>query len=871
MNNPSPPAIASRILERILDFNIRYSALGDFEEQFNCIVKERGLFKAQVFYWTRILILFPAFIRNFICWSVEMFKNYLKIACRNVLKTKFCSSINIIGLAVGIAVCLLILQYVTFELSYDKFHTNLDDIYRLELEGFAGSHGAAAQAVKEAFPEVRDYVKLNLSNTEGIYSNKDIKFREEKVFFATDSFFSVFSFNLLKGDPKTALLEVNTAVLSESTAKKYFGSADPVGKSIIFGGTQRYKITGIVEDVPANSHFHFDMLISWPTLVRMRGAWIESSWTSCPYYTYLLLQTGADSETFESKLKEFFEQKEKEINKKEREELDYHLKPLKDIHLYSNLDFEIEKNGDARTVYFLIIIALVVLSIGWINYINLSTARSMERAREIGIRKVVGAFRIQLIRQFLTESLLFNIAAVILAIITVQVFLPFFNQLTGTPLSFKLWSDARFWLVCISMFTLGVLLSGLYPAFVLSSFKPVAVLKGKLARSSKSGALRKCLVVFQFAASIALIAGTMTIYRQISFMKAQDLGVNLDQTLVVRSPGVFFNRSYVHFLNRVETFKAELERIPAVSKTTASTFFPGEYSWVRHSARRISDRKSDEKEFRITNIDNDFVDFYEIEILAGRNFSYDFRTEYNCLLINEEALKLFGFETPEDAINEQIIYGNKAVPLRIIGVIKNYHQESLKHDYNPTLFLRTLARWRTNFSLRVSTENLSQTISSIQSTWNRVFPGNPFEYLFLDEHFDRQYHEDRQFGKISGLFTFLAILIGCLGLFGLSSYNTILRTKEIGIRKVLGSSISGILILLLKDLFKLIFIAILLALPVSYFYFHKWLENYAFRIEIGWWFFSIPIMLILSIVLLTVGYNTAKSATANPVDSLRYE
>lgn len=800
-----------------------------------------------------------------------MFKNYLKIAYRYVLKNKFCSSINIIGLAVGIAVCLLILQYVTYELSYDKFHKNLDDIYRLELEGFAGSHGAAAHAVKEAFPEVRDYVKLNLSNTEGIYSNEDIKFREEKVFFATDSFLNVFSFNLLKGDPKTALLEVNSAVLSESTAKKYFGSEDPFGKSIIFGGTQRYKITGIVEDVPANSHFHFDMLISWPTLVRMRGGWIESSWTSRPYYTYLLLKTETDSEAFETKLKEFFEQKEKEINKKEREELDYHLQPLKDIHLFSNLDFEIEKNGDARTVYFLTIIALVVLTIGWINYINLSTARSMERAKEIGIRKVVGAFRIQLVRQFLTESLLFNIAAVILAIITVHVFLPHFNQLTGTPLSFTLWSNAWLWLVLISMFVLGILLSGLYPAFVLSSFKPVAVLKGKLARSGKSGALRKCLVVFQFAASIILITGTMTVYRQISFMKAQDLGVNLDQTLVVRSPGVFSNSSYIHFLNRVETFKAELERIPAVSKTTASTFFPGEYSWVRHGARRISERKTDEKEFRITNIDNDFVDFYEIEILAGRNFSYDFRMEYNCLLINEEALKLFGFESPEDAINEQIIYGNNAIPLKIIGVIKNYHQESLKHAYNPTLFLRTLARWRTNFSLRVSPENLSQTISSIQSIWNRVFPGNPFEYLFLDEHFDRQYHEDRQFGKISGLFTLLAILIGCLGLFGLSYYNTILRTKEIGIRKVLGSSISGILILLLKDLFKLIFIAILIALPVSFFYFHNWLENYAFRIEIGWWFFSIPIMIILSIVLLTVGYNTAKSATANPVDSLRYE
>lgn len=862
---PRIPGIPYWLLKQIYSFDIEEGYAGDIEEEFHEILLRKGRKKAVIWIWIHAITAIPKTVQLYLFWGGIMFKNYIKIALRNIKRQKGFSFINISGLVVGMAVCLLLFQYVTFELSYDDFHENAENIYRLRLTNFAGSHGAAGLAVKEAFPEVLEYVKLNKSFSGGIYSYKDRKFQEEKVFFATESFLKLFSFDLLNGDPETALSEVNSAVLTESAAKRYFGTKDPVGKTIRYQGINDYEIKGVVEDVPANSHFHFDILVSYKTLIRRRGEWIESTWISCPYYTYLYLKPGTDIEAFETKLKEFFTQKEKEIPKDKREDLNYHLQPMRDIHLFSNLDFEIENNGDGRVVYFLTVIALFILVIAWTNYINLSIAKSLERAKEIGIRKVVGAFRIQLIKQFLSESLLFNIVSAAFAIFIVQISSPYFNQLVNIPLSFTLLNNIRFWLILILMFSAGALLSGLYPSFVLSSFKPAAVLKGKSIRSGRGRVLRKCLVVFQFSISFALIAGTLTVYKQISFMKSQDLGVNIDQTLVVRGPQ--YSRSYYAFLKTLETFKTEAKRIPAVSQATVSTFVPGEDAWVRHGGRRKNVPKGDEKEFRIIGVDSDFVNFYQLEILAGRNFHKNIIADQNSLIINEEALELLDFKNPEEAVGKGILYRDR--PSRIVGVIKNYHQESLKENYEPLFLIRFL--WGSNFSIKVNTKNLQKTISSIQYTWNEIFPGYPFDYFFLDEHFDSQYRTDVQFGKTSGLFAFLAIFIGCLGLFGLSSYETILRTKEIGIRKVLGASVQGILTLLLKDITKLIFLAITISLPLSYLYFHNWLGNYAFRIGIGWWFFLIPIALVLFITLFAVGYNTIKASLANPVDNLRYE
>jgi putative ABC transport system permease protein len=859
------PGIPCWLLKRTYILDIEEGYIGDIEEEFHEILNNKGRRRAFVWIWVHAAMAILKTLKRSFLRGGDLFKNDLKIAARNTKKHKGFSFINITGLAVGMTVCLLLLQYVTYERSYDDFHENGDNIVRLRLTNFAGSHGAAGRAVKESFPEVLDYVKLNRSNAGGLYSFGEKIFQDEKAFFASSSFFRVFSFKLLKGDPDTALSEINTAVLTESAAKRYFGTTDPIGKSFRFQGKIPFEVTGVVEDVPDNSHFHFDLLLSHKTLIKIKGEWIESTWISCPFYTYLCLRPDTDVEIFTMKLSEFFEKKEAEIPKNERDELEYHLQPLKSIHLFSRLDFEIENNGNGRLVYFLTAVALLILAIAWINYINLSVVKSMERAREIGIRKVVGAFRVQLIQQFLSESLLFNFISAALAIVIALLTIPHFNRLAGIPPSFMLWSDLEFWLVLVSMFFAGSFLSGLYPAFILSSYKPSAVLKGRSFRSGKGRLLRKCLVVFQFGISFALIAGTFTVYKQISFMKSQDLGIDIDQTLVVRGPQ--YSVSDDRLFSPLDAFKTEVKRIPAVSHAAVSTFVPGEDAWVRHSARRKNVPKGDEKEFRIIGVDNDYIDFYELDIMAGRNFYKNIGADQNSLIINEAALEQLDFKSPDDAVDQDIIYRDK--PHRIVGVIKNYHQESLKKNYEPQFLYRFL--WNAKFSLKVNTWNLQETILSIQKTWNRIFPSYPFEYFFLDEHFDRQYRADVQFGKISGLFTFLAIFIGCLGLFALSLYETVLRTKEIGIRKILGASTRSVLTMLLKDSIFLIFLSSIIASPVSYFYFHNWLGNYAFRIEIGWWFFSIPVIFILFIALSSVSYSTLKASLANPVENLRYE
>jgi putative ABC transport system permease protein len=859
------PTIPYWLLKQMNIFDIDDGYVGDIEEEFNAILNSQGKKRALFWIWYHAVFSIPKTIKLYCFWGKDMSKNYLKITLRNIKRQKGFSIINISGLAIGMAVCLILMLYVTHEQSYDDFHEKAESIYRLRLTNFAGSHGAAGQAVKEAFPEVLEYVKLNKSFAGGAYSYHKKIFQDERAFFVTESFLRVFSFDLQKGNPVTALSRENTAVMTKSAAKRFFGDEDPIGKLIRFKERNTYEITGLVEDAPANSHFHFDILISYKTLIKLRGEWIESTWMSCPYYTYLYLRPGTDVEAFETKLAEFFKQKEREIPKDKREDLDYHLQSISEIHLFSNLDFEIENNGNGKVVYFLSLIALLTLVIAWTNYINLSIAKSMERAKEIGIRKVVGAFRTQLIKQFLSESLLFNVVSAVLAIIIVQISLPYFIQLVSLTVSFTFWNNFQFWLIVIFMFSAGALLSGLYPAFVLSSVKPTTVLKGLSIRSRNGRLLRKFLVVFQFSISMALIAGILTVCKQVSYMKSQDLGVNIDQTLVVRGP--HYSGSYSGFVYALETFKTEVKRIPTVSHAAVSSFVPGDDVWMRNSGRRRNDPKGDEKEFRILGIDSDFVDFYQIRILAGRNFHENFKSDYYSLIINETALELLGFKDAEEAVNEEIIFMDK--PYRIVGIMKNYHQESLKENHEPLFLNRYL--WNAKFSLKVNTINLQKTIKSIQNTWNKIIPGYPFDYFFLDEHFDSQYRTDMQFGKILGLFASLAIFIGCLGLIGLSSYETILRTKEIGIRKILGASIQGILSLLLKDIVSLMFLAVIIASPISYLYFHTWLQNFAFRIEIGLWFFTIPITLILFIALAAVSFNTFKASFANPAENLRYE
>lgn len=804
-----------------------------------------------------------------------MLKNFFKTAVRNIFKHKVFSFINIFGLAIGIAACLLILQYVNFELSYDKFEKNSSRIFRLQLDRYnegkvttqwaAGASGIGV-AVKEALPEVETYAKL--SKEYSIVSYKDKQFREEKMYFASKDFLPMFSYRAVKGNVNDALKDVNTAVVTSSTAKKYFGTEDALGKVISLNKKNDFKITAVVADPPANTHLKFDILLSFATLIQMtRPDEIDTRWDWDGFFNYILLKPGVDPKLVEKKIADLVQKKWGNEMKVQNEGMVFKLQPLPDIHLYSNFMFEAETNGDGKAVYFLLVIAIFIIVIAWINYINLSTARSIDRAKEVGVRKVIGSYRIQLIGQFMFESILINLLAVFLAFVLIILFLPLFNSLTGKDISLSLIKETSFWLALSALFIIGAFLAGLYPAFVLSSFKPISVLKGKLARTGKGALLRQSLVIIQFAASVALMIGTFAVYRQLTYMQKQDLGVRIDQTIVLRGPSVTDST----YNDKLNSFKIAMLNTPGITAVSASTEVPGgKVSWNAGGIRLVGSDPRKANQYRIIGIDYDFINTFGLKILKGRNFSKQFATDPDAVLFNEAALKLIGFDKPEDALNKQIqFWGHQYT---IIGVVSNHHQESLRQNYDAFIF-RLIPNNNNFYSLRVQAgnKNWDQIIGTAETQWKKFFPGNPFDYFFLDQHFGEQYKSDKQFGKTFALFAVLAIIVASLGLLGLASFATTQRTKEIGIRKISGAGIFSILLLLTKDFIRPVIISFLIATPIIYYLLEKWLDNYAFKISINPWMFILPAILILLIALVTISTQTIKAASENPVKSLRTE
>nr|WKN40119.1 ABC transporter permease [Tunicatimonas sp. TK19036] len=807
-----------------------------------------------------------------------MLKNHLTIALRNLLKHKVFSLINILGLAIGMAACLLILQYVSYELSYDDFHANKENIYRLKQNRYnkgvlttewAAGCAAIGQAMKEAFPEVEEYARFR--SFSGVVINRNaaggpIRFKEEKMYMVSASFLPMFSYDLIQGDEATALEKPYTVVLSQSAAKRYFGEEDPIGKRISVNDDNDFEITGVFEDIPAHSHLQFDFLFSFATFVEWVGEEVETAWQWDGFYNYIALVPGTDPALLEEKIPTLIEEKAGEELREYDADMSFILQPLTDIHLYSDYMMEAEVNGNGDAVYALLVIALFIIVIAWVNYINLATARSVDRAREVGVRKVMGSLRRQLIRQFLTESVLLNALAVVLALVLVLVSYRYFSVLTGKELTLSLFTTASFWGVVVAIFLIGAFLSGLYPAFVLSAFQPVRVLKGKMSASKSGVLLRKVLVVVQFTASVFLIAGTLVVYRQITFMQDQDLGVDIDQTLVVEAPEVVDDSVYA---DRVQTFKTGLLRNSSIKSVTASTAVPGNKpGWNAGGIRLIHQDDSESNQYRVIGVDYEYVPTFELDIVAGRNFSEDYGTDESAVLFNESAVKLLGFDTPEEVLSEEIFFWGDT--FHIVGVLKDYHQESLQSTIDPLIF-RLIPASRSFFSMKVETAGLSGTIANAQEVYQNIFPGNPFAYFFLDDHFNQQYQADQRFGKTFGFFAALAILVACLGLFGLSSFMATQRTKEIGIRKVLGSSVASIVALLSKDFIQLVIIASLIALPIAYGVMHYWLEGYAFRINIAWWLLVAPIIAVLLIALFTISFQTVRAALADPAKSLRYE
>ncbi|HEY4111170.1 ABC transporter permease [Puia sp.] len=803
-----------------------------------------------------------------------MLTNFFTVAFRNLFKHKIFSFINIFGLAIGMAAGLLIFQYSRFQLSYDKFEANGPNIYRIQLdrynEGKLATQWAAGTAgigpvVKDGLPEVTNLTRLY--GWQSIMSYKDKEFREEKMFMANEGFLPMFGYPVLKGSATGALKNVDQAVLTASAARKYFGDENPIGKTILMNKKEPFTVTAVIPDPPANTHLKFSMLLSFATFQKFANDQATTQWGWDGFFAYIQVRPGTDPVALEKKINALSNSRwGKEMNES-KQGMVFHLQPLASIHLSPNYMMDAEVNGDGKAVNFLLIIAVFIIVIAWINYINLSTARAVERAKEVGIRKTLGSLRRQLISQFLFESLLINSIATVLALLLILACLPVLNTVAGNSLNLSLLATASFWSTLAIIFVGGTLLSGLYPAFVLSSFKPITVLKGKLTTSSHGAFLRQALVIGQFAASVLLMVGTFTVYRQLRFMQKQDLGVKIDHTLVLKGPRVLDST----YDNKLTGFRDEILRVPGVRYISSSTEVPGhKVGWNAGGIKEVGADQTKSRQYRVIGIDYDFVKAFDMKLLAGRNFSRDFRSDTGAVLFNEAAIKNMGFRKPEEVLNKRIDFWGKQYT--IVGIVSNHHQESLREAYDAHIF-RLIPDANTYYSLKLTGDpgNYASIIDATRTRFKTFFPGNPFEYFFLEDRYAQQYKSDRQFGQAFTLFAGLAIFVSCLGLLGLASFVTNQRTKEIGIRKISGAGVGNILGLLTKDFMRPILLSFLIAIPVTGFVLGKWLDNYAFRISLTPWLFIGPALLILLVALLTITSQTLKAANANPVKSLRTE
>jgi len=801
-----------------------------------------------------------------------MIKNYLLIAFRNLSKNKGFSFINIFGLAIGMAACLLLLQYVTFELSFDKFHTKGDRIYRINQDRYdngklstrwAGGAFAPGSEFKTQLPDIEDFVKMVPAGQVLVnYKNQKIVIKDQYDYFVSGSFFNIFSYPLLSGDPKTALQEPNTVVISETLANKLFHNTNPVGQTLVMNNDKPIKITGVMKDMPANTHMKLDFLQSYTTLVKNYAPDIDNRWYNDGCTTYVLLRPGVDPRKLEAK---FLPIVKKAYEPMKNATAIYTLQPVQSIHLYSNRMFELQPNSDGNSVYLLLGVAIFVIIIAWINYINLATARGIGRAKEVGVRKTLGSDKSQLIMQFMFEAGLLNLLSIVLAFILIAIFLPMFGSISGVNISFSLFGHLSFWLSVIGMLLVGTFFSGFYPAIVLSSFRPVEVMKGKLSASPRGIVLRKGMVVFQFAASIFLLVGSLTVFKQIEYMQKQNLGINIDQTLVIKAPLAKVDSFY----RTMQNFKDESLKLANVKSITASTAVPGEpIGWNAGGIKLVGADQSTAKQYRVVGADFDYLGAFNFKLLAGRKISKDFPTDTGSVVLSKKAAEQLGYDKPADAINKRMDFWGKVY--NVVGVVDNYHQQSLRDAYDAIIF-RCIPDVRGDVSVKIGTADVQQTVESLRANWKKFFPEDQFDYFFLDTHFNEQYHADKQFGQVFAVFTGIGILVACLGLFGLVSYTIVQRTKEIGIRKVLGATVNNILKLLYQDFAVLIVIAFIVSIPLAWYAIHKWLQTYAFRIDINVLFFIIPFLTVIVIAFTAVSYLSVKAALMNPVKSLKTE
>lgn len=865
-NRKYPPKILTFILKKITPFPGDESIVGDYEESYLSILKNSGKIKAILWYLFHIIKIIPSYFEQRIFWGASMLNNYIKTALRNILKNKVFSLINISGLAIGMACCIVIMFFVQDELSWDRFNENAERIFRItksfDIQGrqvpYAITSPKLTENISEEIPEVQNSVRIVKHN--GFV----VRYGETKIItnpvYADQSIFEVFTFPLIRGNKEKVFADPNSVVISKDLAEKLFGGEDPMDKIVtIYSLSEKYdlRITGIMKDVPKNSHFRFDFAAS---LKHLDNRDKNKGLGYCN--AYILLNDKSSFRTVEQKIPAVAV---KQLGEKSASKFKYFLQPLTDIHLKSDMALEMGRNSDISYSFYYSGIAIVILLIASINFMNLSTARSVNRSREVGMRKVVGARKSQLIFQFIGEAVLMAFIALIFAVIIAYFLLPFFNHLVGRSLKFNFFENLFLY---TGLFILAVfvgLLSGSYPAIFLSAFRPVQVIKGEKRRNSVIGAImRKGLVVFQFAVSLVFIIGTIVVFSQLKFVSEKDLG--FDGENVIEIP--IYKDS--NFCKKGDLIENEFSKHPNI-KDVLVTLSPEPGRYNGYSVKCIPEGFDESSPVMMSSVRVGpcFFKFYKIDIVEGRAFSKEIKSDAeSAVMINQTAAKVLGWDSPVGRTMKSDGYFENST---IIGVVKDYHQGSLHNKIEPLVY----KFWTEDLQeilLRISPENKQETITFIEETWKKMPTHIPLQYYFLDELVTKNgYNNDRRSGKIFTFSAILAIILACLGLFGLALFTAEKRIKEIGIRKVMGASVSGILILLSKDFAKLVLFANIVAWPAAFYIMNKWLDNFAYKIGIGLWIFIASGLLVLSIALITIISQSLKAAASNPVDSLRYE
>ncbi len=855
--NIHPPKTAKWFLNRFLSIYSGNPALGDLDEEFYLICDEKDTGYARRWYFRQVLKSIPLFIKFSIYWRYSMIKNYFITSFRNIVRHKGFSFINILGLAMGLACFLLIFLWVQDEMSYDRFHKNADNIYRINSHNYLSDRDMHTPetplplglTLENEYPEVTNSTKILGDWTSWQVSYGDKMFLNDRFVCAEPSFLEMFDYPLLKGNPKTALSETFSIIMTEKMAFKYFGDEDPIGKDIkIYNNS--YKVTGILKEIPRNSHLQFDAVFPfsyWRDVRRTDlGDW-DQTWAK----TFIQIRDNSSSSDLNKKISGIVKKKEPGLN------MDIYLQPLTEIHLYSDFSHEFWGMGKkVNNVYIFSLTAFFILIIACINFMNLSTARSDKRAKEIGIRKVAGAYRKDIIRQFFCEAVFISFIALAFAVFLAVLFLPVINSLSGKELSLSIWENLSFFtfLIAVTLFT-GIL-SGSYPALLLSSFKPVNVIKGIRSSGGRAGKnLRKVLVSVQFIFTSVLIILTFTIYSQLRYISNKDVGFDKDNI-------VYFD-AYSGFRTNYRAAKNELLQNPDILSVTKSrwTIFAGggtnEINWEGKNP-------GDNIYMYQLPVDYDYVKTFKIKMTEGRFFSEKFTTDTSNYILNETAVRVAGLKDPVG--KKFSCMGNEG---KIIGVIKDFHHQSFRQEIEPSFF--RFSNNRNNVCVKIRPGNVSATVKFLESIWKKYAPNYALEYRFLDESMDRWYKKDRQKNRLLGYFSILAIFISCLGLFGLALFEVEKRTREIGIRKVLGSSVTGIVYILMKDFAVLIISANIIAVPFAYLAVNRWLQDFIYKIEPGLGIFLLSGFITFIISIITISYQAAKAAVSNPVNALKHE